>query len=90
VEARIRSFGYDSAFMLTSSISDLDLCAQDLIARLRGFRSKPEERKAPIIFIAHSLGGLLVKQVRHHNLFFYVGCCFRLLLPFREPGLKAR
>jgi len=64
VEARIRSYGYDSAFVFTRSVADLDDCAKDLIARLRGFRKSDEEKSAPIIFVAHSLGGLVVKQVR--------------------------
>ncbi|KAI1642878.1 uncharacterized protein F4817DRAFT_276203 [Daldinia loculata] len=61
VRPRIRAFGYDASFVFTSSTSDLESCAQDLLTRIHLARQTEEEKQAPIIFIAHSLGGLLVK-----------------------------
>ncbi|OTA67171.1 hypothetical protein K449DRAFT_324678 [Hypoxylon sp. EC38] len=62
VHPRIRAFGYDSSYVFTSSASDLESCAEDLLTRIRIMRQTEEEKQAPIIFIAHSLGGLIVKQ----------------------------
>jgi predicted alpha/beta hydrolase family esterase len=36
-----------------------------LLDRLTGERQTPEEKSRAIIFIAHSLGGIVVKKVRH-------------------------
>ncbi|KAI0834741.1 hypothetical protein F5Y06DRAFT_150966 [Hypoxylon sp. FL0890] len=63
VHPRIRTFGYDSSYVFTSSASDLESCAEDLLTRIRILRQTDKEKQAPIIFVAHSLGGLVVKQV---------------------------
>jgi hypothetical protein len=63
VEPRIRSFGYDSATVLSRSVSDPNTAALSLLARLKGFRTTLEEKRTPIIFVCHSLGGLVVKLV---------------------------
>jgi hypothetical protein len=62
--ARVMSFGYDSAFALSRSILDIDDSAIDLINRLDGERQSESAKKWPIIFVAHSLGGVVVKRVR--------------------------
>ncbi|KAI1390713.1 uncharacterized protein F4822DRAFT_161955 [Hypoxylon trugodes] len=62
VRPRVRAFGYDASYVFTSSTSDLESCAEDLLTRIRIARQTEEEREAPIIFVAHSLGGLVVKQ----------------------------
>ncbi|KAI1658900.1 hypothetical protein F4813DRAFT_355079 [Daldinia decipiens] len=91
VRPRIRAFGYDASFVFTSSTSDLDSRAQDLLTRIRITRQTEDEMQAPIIFIAHSLGGLIVKlaiNIAHTDNEYYqdilrktAGCLF-LAVPF--------
>jgi hypothetical protein len=63
IKARILSYGYDSATVFSKSVTNIDHAAKILLGRLRGCRKTNEQKKAPILFIAHSLGGLVVKQV---------------------------
>ncbi len=63
IVARIRSFGYDSATVFSRSVGDLPTAGKSLLMRLRGFRKTPQERDSPLIFVCHSLGGLVVKEV---------------------------
>jgi alpha-beta hydrolase superfamily lysophospholipase len=61
--ARILSFGYDSAYVLSNSVADIDDAARSLIDRLDGERQEDRAKQRPIIFVAHSLGGIVVKRV---------------------------
>ncbi|KIX03635.1 uncharacterized protein Z518_07188 [Rhinocladiella mackenziei CBS 650.93] len=61
-EARVLSFGYDSTFAFSHSVADIDDSAVDLINRLDGERQVQSAKKRPIIFVAHSLGGVVVKR----------------------------
>jgi hypothetical protein len=60
--ARIMSFGYDSVLQFSKSVADIGTFAEqlleDLISRRNGLAAK-----RPIIFICHSLGGIVVKKV---------------------------
>lgn len=60
---RIWSFGYDSKTAFTSSVANIDDAAKALIDALNGERRGENSRKSPIIFVAHSLGGIIVKRV---------------------------
>lgn len=63
LKLRIWSFGYDSATAFTNSVADIDDAAKALVDALDGERQENNARKKPIIFIAHSLGGIIVKRV---------------------------
>lgn len=59
--ARVMTFGYDSRIVGSRSTQSLDDIASKLHDSLRSLADDSSIR--PIIFIAHSLGGLVVKQV---------------------------
>jgi hypothetical protein len=64
ITIRVLSFGYDSDTAFSKAVTDIDDVAAMLLDRLVGERQTPEEKSRAIIFIAHSLGGIVVKKVR--------------------------
>ncbi|KAK0612792.1 hypothetical protein B0T17DRAFT_583367 [Bombardia bombarda] len=60
--SRIMTFGYDSGLAFNRSKSGIDNFARDLLNRLRMVRGDADALNRPIIFIAHSLGGIVVKK----------------------------
>ncbi|KAF3766683.1 hypothetical protein M406DRAFT_233005, partial [Cryphonectria parasitica EP155] len=64
--ARIMSFGYDSALFFGKSVSDVDTFAEQLLEALLPLRLDEVARR-PIIFICHSLGGIVVKKSLLHS-----------------------
>ncbi|KAH6895556.1 ankyrin repeat-containing domain protein [Thelonectria olida] len=60
--ARIMTFGYDSALRNSKSRMTVFDFAQDLLERLLAERKDPTERERPLIFLCHSLGGIVAKQ----------------------------
>ncbi|KAF4343770.1 ankyrin repeat [Fusarium beomiforme] len=59
--ARIFTFGYDSRIAFTGSASRVDDHARNLLERLMAKRRYFSEKR-PLIFICHSLGGIVVKR----------------------------
>ncbi len=64
--SRIITYGYDTNFRhwLTGPVSKKTLYdhAWDLLCCLEASRGNPDESRRPIIFIVHSLGGIVVKE----------------------------
>ncbi|KAK0509728.1 hypothetical protein JMJ35_008122 [Cladonia borealis] len=60
--SRIMTFGYDSALGFSRDRGGVESFAKDLLNRLRMIRVGLESQERPIIFIAHSLGGIVVKK----------------------------
>ena len=60
--ARIMSFGYDSVLLFSKSTSDVGTFAEQLLESLLSRRMNVPDAR-PIIFICHSLGGIVVKKV---------------------------
>ncbi|KAI1281254.1 hypothetical protein F5Y07DRAFT_354127 [Xylaria sp. FL0933] len=56
--ARILAYSYESRWHSDAPETRLELCGEELVKSLHAFRSDAPER--PIIFVAHSLGGLVV------------------------------
>ncbi len=57
------SFGYDSRTAFTKAVTDIDDVVNMLLYRVKGARESIEEKSRPLICIAHSLGGIVVKKV---------------------------
>lgn len=63
VPARVLSFGYDYDSFFSKWTLDIDDVAGMLVEYLDTVRQSANERRRPIIFIAHSLGGVVAKRV---------------------------
>jgi alpha-beta hydrolase superfamily lysophospholipase len=62
--ARIMKFGYNANTAFSKSVEGVDDVALMLISRVEIKRQQLEERRRPLIFIGHSLGGIIVKKAR--------------------------
>ncbi|KFY32742.1 hypothetical protein V495_08780 [Pseudogymnoascus sp. VKM F-4514 (FW-929)] len=60
--ARIMTFGYDSSILLGKSRMTINDFAVDLTNRLEDERQQHQELNRPLIFICHSLGGVVFKE----------------------------
>ncbi|KAJ5663650.1 hypothetical protein N7507_004381 [Penicillium longicatenatum] len=77
-DARIMSYGYDSSVQLSKSTADIGTFAEGLLAELISLRMRGKEKGRPIIFICHSLGGIVFKQLLN------LGFCDQALVKARE------
>lgn len=62
--ARVMSFGYNSIVQFSKGTAGISEFAEQLLEALMAWRTSSEEKKRPVIFICHSLGGIVFKQVR--------------------------
>ena len=62
-EPRIFSYGYDASTVFSKSVADIEDAATGLLNSLALERISKVEERRPLIFIAHSLGGIVVKKV---------------------------
>jgi hypothetical protein len=61
--ARVFSFGYDAQICFSKSISGINEIALMLLNQLLVKRRSKNCQSSPLIFICHSMGGIIVKQV---------------------------
>lgn len=61
--ARILTFGYNSKTYFSRAKSDIQDFASELLAAIDTQRLSDTERRRPLLFLCHSLGGLVFKQV---------------------------
>ena len=57
------SYGYNSRTAFSKAVTDINDEAAMLLDRLDGERQSKDQKTRPIIFISHSLGGIVVKKV---------------------------
>lgn len=67
--ARVLSFSYNSAVQFSKSVADIFDFADQLLEGLLAIRRSVVEQRRPLLFICHSLGGIVFKQavVRAHE-----------------------
>ena len=61
-EARILSYGYNSAVAFSGTASGIDDFARALLERLTQKRRIYENSSRPILFVAHAMGGIVFKK----------------------------
>jgi hypothetical protein len=61
--ARILSYGYNSTVQFSKSAAGVNTFAEQLLEDILSVRLHPMERMRPILFICHSLGGIVFKKV---------------------------
>ncbi|PVH92190.1 hypothetical protein DM02DRAFT_576133 [Periconia macrospinosa] len=59
---RVMTFGYDATAAFGDTTADIEDHARDLLISLVDEREEDDEAQRPIIFIGHSLGGLVIKR----------------------------
>jgi hypothetical protein len=60
---RVMSYSYNSALQFSKSVADIGTFSEHLLNDLLSLRTSSVERRRPVIFICHSLGGLVFKKV---------------------------
>lgn len=61
--ARILAYNYDSTWLYDAPRVRAESCGKALIYGLDNFREREGTRDRPIIFLAHSFGGLVIQDV---------------------------
>jgi hypothetical protein len=61
--ARILSYGYNFTVQFSKSAAGVNTFAEQLLEDILSVRLYPMERMRPILFICHSLGGIVFKKV---------------------------
>lgn len=74
------SYGYNADTALSAAVTDLNDEAEMLLDRIKGERSTASTKARQIIFVAHSLGGILVKKVRSDYLLTTLDQLLRVVL----------
>ncbi|TGO12691.1 hypothetical protein BTUL_0084g00500 [Botrytis tulipae] len=61
-KARIMTFGYSSRLRDRGNLSGITAWSQDLLRSVSSLRETKKERERPILFVCHSMGGLVARQ----------------------------
>ncbi|KAG6356936.1 hypothetical protein INS49_014811 [Diaporthe citri] len=60
--ARVMSFRYNSIVQFSKGTAGISGFTEQLLEAVMAWRTPPEEKRRPVIFICHSLGGIVFKQ----------------------------
>ncbi|KAH7190862.1 hypothetical protein DER44DRAFT_707818 [Fusarium oxysporum] len=60
--SRIMTFGFDSDLTDRSTVMELENWAETLLLSLNEVRTTDKEKTRPLLFVSHSLGGLVVRK----------------------------
>ena len=66
--ARIMTFGYNAGVVGATSVASIRDTARVLLTLLHYRREEDGTEDRPIVFVGHSLGGIVIKEVRVFNL----------------------
>ncbi|KAM0216980.1 hypothetical protein ACHAQD_007699 [Fusarium lateritium] len=91
--ARILAFNYDSTWLSDAPRTRVELCGEELVQSLH--RLRPESDR-PIIFVAHSFGGLVVqdalmyahREKQYHHILHHIKGFISLGTPFRGTKVQ--
>jgi hypothetical protein len=61
-QARFITYGYDTAVVASENNQGVDGLARTMLDRLATFRQRTQTRKRPLLFVCHSLGGVVLKE----------------------------
>ncbi|KAH6672474.1 ankyrin repeat-containing domain protein [Halenospora varia] len=89
--ARIYTYGYNADVLASFGTGNIDTFAKVLLEEIMNTRTKTEEQRRPIIFICHSMGGLVVKRTlivaaqrtRYKNIKSSTSSIFFMAVPHR-------
>ena len=73
-EVRVMSWGYNAQVLKSKSIGSIESFARGLLIDLKACRSTTESKERPLVFVCHSLGGLVFKKVSHGISYILVEC----------------
>ncbi|KAJ4176049.1 hypothetical protein NW755_014636 [Fusarium falciforme] len=59
-KSRIMVYNYDSRWHANAPKTRLQLCGEDLVRSMHAFRDGSRDR--PVVFVGHSLGGLVIQH----------------------------
>lgn len=62
--ARILSYGYNSTVQFSKSEADIGVFAEQLLESVMLYRRTNVEQSRPVVFLCHSLGGIVFKKVQ--------------------------
>ena len=61
---RVMTYGYNAKFRNFTGRQDMRSIATKLLDELVDLRRNRDEARRPIVFVCHSLGGIIAKKVR--------------------------
>lgn len=61
---RVMTYGYNAKFRNFTGHQDMRSVSAKLLAELVDLRRNGNEARRPIVFVCHSLGGIIAKKVR--------------------------